>query len=218
MRFLYLSPHYLRFQAQQRNPSRHLASPRFFVRPDIYMVVLILSLIKIVSFDNYLINGVEEIMKAVIKWISGIVAGVLTGVLIWQFTQPKPNGGGAQQGGENPVVKECSVSGTVYNRDNNNPLPGIEIRYPRRTPDPDQYLHNVRSRLATTGDDGKFSFDCSSIEKENFPLRIELNNRNWRGITHQTDEYIQQDTKRNDINIYVSDQTLRSIGSRTQNE
>lgn len=74
-------------------------------------------------------------------------------------------------------------------------------------------MRGVRSRLATTGADGRFSADCSSVEDDNFPLRIELSSRNWNA-QFQTSEYVRKGEVREGVNIYVSDGTLRRLGDR----
>jgi hypothetical protein len=150
-------------------------------------------------------------MSAVLKWLAGIAASIITGVVIWQLTHQSPAHTPPSPDDSNrtpPAAAVCHVGGAVYDRDTNQPLTGIEVHYVRFTQDPNEWIHGVRSRLATTGPDGRFSADCSTVEAENFPLRLELVGSNWRS-RFQTDEYVRQGEGRNDINIYVPDRLLR---------
>ena len=153
-------------------------------------------------------------MGAFIKWLAGITASIIAGVVIWQLTYqppaPPPPPPGDAPDHEPPPPLVCHVEGAVYDRGTNGPLPDIEVHYFRLTQDPSEWSHDVRSRLATTGPDGRFSGDCSSVEAENFPLRLELVGRNWRA-RFQTNEYVPQGVGRTNINIYVSDRLLRQL-------
>jgi hypothetical protein len=151
-------------------------------------------------------------MSALFKWLAGIGATVISAVIIWHITS-----GGAPspppppyEPPTAPITLTCRIAGTVYDRDTNRPLSGVEVRYVRTTQDPNQWVHGVRSRLATTGADGNFSADCSSVEDENFPLRMVLTSHNWK-VQFQTDEYIRKSDVREGVNIYVSDGTLRRL-------
>jgi hypothetical protein len=108
-----------------------------------------------------------------------------------------------------PVV--CSFAGSVTDKDTNQPLFNVEISYFRFTQDSTPYQHSIRSHLATSGPDGRFEADCSQIERENFPLRLQLSRSNWCS-TMQTDEYVQPGTRRTAINLFASDQTLSKLG------
>jgi hypothetical protein len=156
-------------------------------------------------------------MSALGKWIAGIAATVISAVIIWHITSdgapsPPPPPSEARNPAA-PAILACRISGTIYDRGTNRPLPEIEVGYVRTTQDPGQWVRGVRSRLATTGADGRFSADCSSVEDDNFPLRIELSSRNWSAQL-QTSEYVRKGEVREDVNIYVSDGTLRSLGDR----
>jgi hypothetical protein len=115
---------------------------------------------------------------AVLKWLAGIAASVIAGVLLWQLTDgngppaPAPQNPTEENEPAPPAVV-CHVDGAVYDKDTNQPLAGIEVHYLRSTQDPNEFIHGVRSRLATTAPDGRFGADCSSIEPENFSLRLE---------------------------------------------
>ncbi len=152
-------------------------------------------------------------MRSVFKWLAGIAASVIAGVVIWLLThQPTPPPPPPPDDGRRrpQPAAVCHVAGRVYDRDTNQPLAGIEVHYIRITRDPNEWIHGVRSRLATTGPDGRFSADCSSVEAENFPLHLVLVGRNWR-TQFQTEEYVRQGERKTDINIYVSDRVMRQI-------
>jgi len=110
-----------------------------------------------------------------------------------------------------PVV--CVIAGTVVNEDNNQPLSNVQIAYFRITKDANEYIHGVRSKLATTDAKGKFEANCSSVEKENFPLRLELPRPGWCSIL-QTNEYVRLGERRTAINLFASDNSLKTIGCR----
>jgi hypothetical protein len=108
-----------------------------------------------------------------------------------------------------PVV--CFMAGTVVDEDDNQPLSNVQISYARFTEDANDYIHNMRSKLATTDVTGKFEADCSWIEKENFPLRLELSRSGWCS-TLQTNEYVRPGEGRASIHLFVSDKRLKTIG------
>jgi hypothetical protein len=162
---------------------------------------------------NWNATAIGGAMGAQFKWLAGIAASIIAGVAIWQLMRqppapppPAPNLPAPTADGPSPVV--CHASGAVYDRDDSRPLGGIEVHYSRRTQDSSPSLDGARSRLATTGPDGRFSADCSSVEAENFPLRLELVASSWRG-RFQTDEYIPRGERRTGINIYVAERLLR---------
>ena len=152
------------------------------------------------------------------KWLAGIAATVIASVLIWWLTEgvrtrpdsPSPASSEPSSSLTSPIKEECHITGSVYNRDNNQPLANVDVGYFRFTQDKNSYIHGVKSRLATTNVDGSFEADCSQIEAENFPLRLQVTSRNWQS-TFQTNEYIQRGTGRAGINIYVSDGLLRTL-------
>lgn len=142
------------------------------------------------------------------KWIAGIIAGVITGVLIWWLTEKKHDDLPIVQ---QPTVKTdtmaaviCHIEGKVINKDNNQPLANVRVSYFRHTIDKTDYSHKLKARLATTDVDGKFIADCSKIEDENFPLRLHLQHEDWGALNVVTDEYVQKNEVKNHINIYVS--------------
>jgi hypothetical protein len=112
---------------------------------------------------------------------------------------------------ETPKPATCSVSGKVSDSDTHQPIANVEISYLRLTQDPNDWIHGVRSRLATTGPDGEFGGDCAAVERENFPLRIQLKKGDWGNLTYQTDEYVQYEQNRNNVNIYVSERRIKML-------
>lgn len=147
---------------------------------------------------------------AVLKWVAGIAASVITGVLVWQLTDgtgpPAPTPPAPTRENDStpaPPAAVCHVDGAVYVRETNQPLAGIEVHYLRFNPNTG--TNEGRRRLATTAPDGRFSMDCSSIEAEYFPLQLELVGPHLR-MPHQTSESVRQGEIRHDVFIYVPDQ------------
>lgn len=150
-------------------------------------------------------------MGANVKWLVGIAAGIIAAVAMWQLVrQPPAPPPAATDANPEPAAAAvvCYAAGAVYDQDGSRPLGGVEVHYSRRTQDSSESNDGGRSRLATTGPDGRFSADCSSVEAENFPLRLELVAASWRG-RFQTDEYIPRGERRTGINIYVAERLLR---------
>lgn len=79
---------------------------------------------------------------------------------------------------ENSSAARCSVSGTVFDRNTNEPISALLVgvqsdtgKTPRPVP--------LARHLATTGPDGRFVFQCDWIEAEQFPIRISVSHRDW---------------------------------------
>lgn len=155
-----------------------------------------------------------------LKWLIGVVISLfaagsgIVALLNYFGTSPQKPQGNFSSSNTTPdkfptPSPYCHIAGKVYNRDNNQPLPNVEVGYFRITQDKTDYAHDVKSRLATTDVDGSFEADCSKIEDENFPLRLQLSSQNWQTV-FQTNEYVQRGT-RSGINLYVSDSVLRNI-------
>jgi hypothetical protein len=158
----------------------------------------------------------ESNQSSGLKWLIGVVISLLaagsgTVALLTYFGQkPQGNFNANNTIPSTPTPTSlCSIDGKVYNSDNNQPLANVEVGYFRRTQDKTDYDHDVKSRLATTGVDGSFNADCSNIEAENFPLRLQLSSRNWQ-TTIQTNEYVRRGP-RSGINLYVSDSLQRKL-------
>jgi hypothetical protein len=142
------------------------------------------------------------------KWIVGILIALLAAgggivALLNYFNPPAP-----------PPVTEpppptltpmvCFLSGKIYDQETNQPLSNVDVSYVRFTQDINDFTHGVRSHLATTNPEGYFEADCSWVEAENFPLRLELHRRQWH-YTEQTNEYIELGETRTGIVFYVPD-------------
>ena len=158
-------------------------------------------------------EGVSRAGHAVLKWLAGIAASVIAGVVLWQLTDgpPAPTPPAPTEENESapaPPAVVCHVDGAVYDGETKQPLAAIEVRYYRLTQDPNKRI--LEGRLATTAPDGRFSADCSSLEAGNFPFQLVLVGRNWRR-PHHTNEYVRHGETRHDVNIYVSDQNLRDL-------
>lgn len=104
----------------------------------------------------------------------------------------------------------CRVSGTVFNYDNNQPLAGIELFYERITVDPTDALHQSRARLAQTAPNGRFSFDCSGIERENLPSTILFRHPAWR-LPAPSRMAIGLGVDLAEQNLWVSDSAMRAL-------
>jgi hypothetical protein len=157
-----------------------------------------------------------------LKWAVGIVIGLLAaggGVAAWigMFKpHPPPPTYQAPSTSNQPPVESpkpivCSVSGRVLDSDTHQPIAAVEVGYLRLTQDPNDWIHGVKSRLATSGPDGGFTCDCTAVEKDNFPLRILLKKNDWGKLTYQTDEYVQYGQDRKDVNIYLSENRIKSL-------
>ena len=135
------------------------------------------------------------IIAAIITATATIIAAYLL------MSQPVPMTPTPPPSPPGPSSIATSISGMVVNKDDDQGLANVAIidTYSRRT-------------LATTGPDGTFEADCSYFEEEDFPIRIELARGNWRGATHQTNEYLQYGQTRRNVYIYVSDQMMQDIG------
>jgi hypothetical protein len=74
-------------------------------------------------------------------------------------------------------VSECLLSGVVFDSDSNKPLSAIYIDLYQS--DPHQRPITFKRAVATTGPDGKFSFDCKWITKSQFPIRLGVSHPDW---------------------------------------
>jgi hypothetical protein len=160
-------------------------------------------------------------MKNKFSAIAGAV-GVLAGIVVVLnfglgfFEDESGNGSSTRNdgtGNDNPddIVDDntviCSISGKILDSETNKGLSNVQVSYFRFTQDPNQFIHEMKSKLATTGSDGSFSADCSHVETENFPLRIELSRSTWYFAGHQTNEFVRLG-ETNNLNIYVDDRFM----------
>jgi hypothetical protein len=160
------------------------------------------------------------------KWLAGIAGSIITAVAIWWLTHPGGplNREPSPKGPDNSVHKTFQdatatqtkiivtrISGRVLNQDNNQPLANVDVGYFRITKDPTEYSHDIRSHLATTAPDGSFEADCSTIEAENFPLRLTLKDSSWGNATVELNEYVSRGATKTGINLYAQDSLYRKL-------
>jgi len=147
-----------------------------------------------------------------LKWLVGILIAMLAAgggiVALLSYINPPRTPTPLPTAQPTSTAVVCFISGTVYNKDNSQPLPNVLVSYFRFTKDRDEYSHGVRSQLATTDSKGHFEADCASTERENFPLRLVLSKSGWCIGSFQTDEYIQMGQRRTAINLYVSEKFM----------
>lgn len=153
------------------------------------------------------------------KWLVGVIISLLAAgsgivALLVYFKSPpqkpsEPQKPPISNNASNNTVEPCYISGTIYSKNSNQPLPNVEVGYYRLTKDQNEYIHDVKSHLANTDSAGKFEADCSKIEAENFPLRIVLSIPNSQVTSYQTNEYIQRGTRKSGLNLYVPDNLLK---------
>jgi hypothetical protein len=99
----------------------------------------------------------------------------------------------------------CAISGMVFDPQNNRPLSAVSIGLSWRPPRarPETLVRNV----ATTGPDGRFSFECPrEIAAERYPLYLELSHRDWAAI-HHTNVDVQKGEVRRFVNVPISPST-----------
>jgi hypothetical protein len=102
--------------------------------------------------------------------------------------------------------QECYLTGTVYNREDNQPLPDAAIGYVRG--DAGGFVYD----LARSDPDGHFEADCSQIELTHFPLRLFVTGvPSGCDAVAQSDQYIYKMEKRSGINIFVSKSALETM-------
>ncbi|MBX3086252.1 MAG: hypothetical protein KF716_31740 [Anaerolineae bacterium] len=152
------------------------------------------------------------------KWVVGSIISLLAAgsgivaLLTYLGARSTPTPPTARPPTAQPTAVVCSVSGHVYDKDTNRPLPNIEVRYHRFTTQGETaYQQRIRSYLATTDINGSFSAQCSTVEKGNFPLRLELSSAAWHVTTHVTDVYVARGQKTTNVNLYVPDKLLRNL-------
>lgn len=72
----------------------------------------------------------------------------------------------------------CHVSGRVLDEERGTPLAGVDVGLGS---DSGGRVETVMGKVATTGPDGRFEFSCpGSIQRDDFPLTIELSRADWR--------------------------------------
>jgi len=94
----------------------------------------------------------------------------------------------------------CSISGIVFDSDSNKPLSGVWVDlyrdFSNRRPQP------LKRGVATTGPNGEFSINCSSIEESQFPLVLALRHQDW--VSTHIKRIIESSGKWDGINIPIA--------------
>jgi Trypsin-like peptidase domain len=96
----------------------------------------------------------------------------------------------------------CALSGLVFDRESNRPLSAVSIGLDWRPPQarPETLVRNV----ATSGPDGRFSFECPpGIAADRYPLYLLLSHPDWTAINH-TNVDIQLGQTRTQVNVPIS--------------
>jgi hypothetical protein len=112
------------------------------------------------------------------------------------------------------ISTPCAMDGRILDRNSNQPIAGVNVQYFRFTADANPYAHEVKSSLATSGPDGRFHFDCQSIEPENYPLRIVLSRAQWGPTSVETNEYLRAHDRKVDVNVFVNDQLMQNLEAK----
>lgn len=101
------------------------------------------------------------------------------------------------------ITFACSIAGKVFDEENNQPLPGVQIgllKYEEGAKM--KSSKEVKRWAATTGPDGSFKVECKDIADSLFPLRITLWRPDW-GARHLTHEKVDLRDTRTGINISI---------------
>jgi hypothetical protein len=69
----------------------------------------------------------------------------------------------------------CTISGVVFDSDSNKPLSAVAVDVHHDASRPPQ----LRANLATTGPDGKFTFDCGWIDASQYPIVMAFRHSDW---------------------------------------
>jgi hypothetical protein len=165
------------------------------------LIVLVLTL-----FSLFFFKGSREKNKlTVLRTIIGCVL-VLALVVIYQWNRSpakdKTPGGDQPVGGtDNREPRDCKVSGYVYNEDTN-PAGGIQnVKLAYRASSP---TNSPPVQVATTSPNGHFSFNCSQIKVDAFPIHLRATFL-WSGANQVIES---DDTllfgENTDVNLYVS--------------
>lgn len=100
-----------------------------------------------------------------------------------------------------PPTHRCTISGLVFDSDSNRPLSAVWVDVYR---DMTQGRpERLRAGLATTGPDGRFSFDCGWVAGVHFPLLLAIRRADWVA-TRITGQRIERPGEWTGINIAIS--------------
>jgi hypothetical protein len=136
-----------------------------------------------------------------------IVLGVL---LVW----PARDALGNEKNTTSPPPVPCTINGAAYNEDNGAPFAGIAVgSVPAGSGYSDEEAFDS---LATAGQDGRFTVQCADVgagaPADSGPFEIALETSAWRGCIYVSGQRITNDQARDNVNIYASDQVMRTIG------
>ena len=73
----------------------------------------------------------------------------------------------------------CSISGIVFDSDSNKPLSAVWVDLYRDLTSIHQRPARLIATIATTGPDGKFSFNCGDIKESEYPLKLAVRHEDW---------------------------------------
>lgn len=93
----------------------------------------------------------------------------------------------------------CTISGLVFDSDSNKPLSSVVVDVRHDAPRPPQ----LRANLATTGPDGKFTFDCGWLDSSQYPIVMAFRHVDWV-TTMITGPRIQGPGRWENLNIPIS--------------
>jgi hypothetical protein len=157
-------------------------------------------------------NGKIEITKAKMAAISAVLVAIIGGVFALRGTtisSSAPIDATRTAEARRPLPASCYVAGTVFNDDDKQPFQGVRVGY---VPDGSSFAdEELFTHTATSGPDGKFEFDCSSVA-ESYPVVIALADHRWGGCILVTDQQIRPKRATENINVYVSDKVQALLG------
>ena len=157
-------------------------------------------------------SGKLEISKAMIAAIGVILVAIIGGIFNLRgtiFSSSAPISATQTAEASRPLPASCYLAGTIYNDDDKQPFQGVRVGY---VPDGSAFTDEERfTYLATSGLDGRFEFDCSTIP-ESYRIVIALADYGWGGCIAVTDQRIQPKRMSENINLFVSDKALKLLG------
>jgi len=169
------------------------------------------------------IERLPEILRAAATNPLGLVAlivlvlGIVVAVLFWKSHNDKVKLGALGlivmsilvlsilvildwKGGGGEVFA-CKVKGFVYNED---VTPAVGMQNVRLAYVASNPTNSPSLQIATTGPDGHFSFDCTQIKPEAFPIHLRAT-FTWLGASHSVESedalFFAENT---DVNLYIS--------------
>jgi hypothetical protein len=114
------------------------------------------------------IPGCLTAIAALLTAIGGLMTILFT-VGIFKSPTPVPT----------TEIVQCLISGLIFDSDSNQPLSGVWVSVFRDLSDIQQRPQELKADIATTGPDGKFSFDCNWVDESQFPLLLAVRHADW---------------------------------------